>query len=192
MMRRALLLAGLVSMTLAPSAPATASDAEFRRAFGDDFFDRYWELSPGSAVAYGYYQYADRLIVPDERARATALAQLDRWLAELALIDPADLSPSVRADRAMLEAQLRGERWSLTDLKSWQWDPSTYTGADTFALLLDLDYAPLDERLRSILTRLENVPAYYAAAKQNVATSTRSRSSTRAKSCARPCARSRA
>jgi uncharacterized protein (DUF885 family) len=173
MMRRALLLAGLVSMTLAPSAPATASDAEFRRAFGDDFFDRYWELSPGSAVAYGYYQYADRLIVPDERARATALAQLDRWLAELALIDPADLSPSVRADRAMLEAQLRGERWSLTDLKSWQWDPSTYNVADTFALLLDLDYAPLDERLRSILTRLENVPAYYAAAKQNVATPTR-------------------
>ncbi len=123
MMRRALLLASIVSMTLAPTAPATASDAEFRRAFGDDFFDRYWALSPGSAVAYGYYKYADRLIVPDERARATALAQLDRWLAELARIDPMDLSPAIRADRAMLEAQLRGERWSLTDLKSLAMGP---------------------------------------------------------------------
>jgi uncharacterized protein (DUF885 family) len=173
MMWRALLLAGVAAMTLAPSAPATAADDDFRRAFGDDFLDRYWALSPGSAVAYGYYKYADRLIVPDGQSRATALEQTDRWLAELARIDPASLSPAVRADWAMLDNQLRGERWSLTELKSWQWDPSTYNVAETFALLLDLDYAPLDQRLRTFLTRLANVPAYYAAAKANVAAPTR-------------------
>ena len=160
-------------MTLAPAAPAAASDAEFRRAFGEQFFDRYWELSPSAAVASGYYKYADRLIVPDQKARDTALAQIDRWLAELARIDPASLSSGVRADWAMLDNQLRGERWSLTELNSWQWDPSTYNVADPFALLLTLDYAPLDERLRAFLTRLANVPAYYAAAKANVATPTR-------------------
>ena len=105
-------------MTLAPVAPAAASDAEFRRAFGEQFFDRYWELSPSAAVASGYYQYADRLIVPDQKARDTALAQIDRSLAELARIDPASLSSGVRADWAMLDNQLRGERWSLTELNS--------------------------------------------------------------------------
>jgi uncharacterized protein (DUF885 family) len=173
MMRRALLVAGMASMTLAPVAPATASDGEFRRAFGDDFFDRYWELSPGFAVASGYYKYADRLIVPDEQARATAIAQIDQWLVDLERMDQASLSPAIRADRAMLETQLRGERWAMTELKSWQWDPSTYNVAETFALLLDLDYAPLDQRLRAILTRLENVPAYYAAAEANIANPTR-------------------
>jgi uncharacterized protein (DUF885 family) len=172
-MRAALLLAGVAVMTLTPSAPAAASDAEFRRAFGDDFFDRYWELAPGAAVASGYYKYADRLVVPDQRARETALEQLERWLAELARIDPASLSPAIRADWAMLDNQLRGERWSLTELRSWQWDPSTYNVADTFALLLTLEYAPLDERLRTFLARLAAVPAYYTAAKANVATPTR-------------------
>jgi uncharacterized protein (DUF885 family) len=172
-MRAALLLAGVAAMTLTPSAPAAASDAEFRRAFGDGFFDRYWELAPGAAVASGYYKYADRLVVPDHRARETVLEQLDRWLAELARIDPASLSPAVRADWAMLDNQLRGERWSLTELRSWQWDPSTYNVADTFALLLTLQYAPPDERLRTFLARLVHVPAYYTAAKANIATPTR-------------------
>jgi uncharacterized protein (DUF885 family) len=158
-------------MTLAPAA--SASDAEFGRAFGEEFFDRYWELSPSAAVASGYYKYADRLIVPDQSARDASLAQIDQWLAELARIDPASLTPAFRADWAMLDNQLRSERWSLTELKSWQWDPSTYNVADPFALLLTLEYAPLEERLRAFLTRLANVPAYYAAAKASVATPTR-------------------
>ena len=149
MMRRALLLASIVSMTLAPSAPATASDAEFRRAFGDDFFDRYWELLAGLGRRVRLLQIrrpADRARRASARDRARATRPV---VGRAARIDPTDLSPAVRADRAMLEAQLRGERWSLTELKSWQWDPSTYNVADTFALLLDLDYAPLEQRLRT-------------------------------------------
>ncbi|HUQ52729.1 MAG TPA: DUF885 domain-containing protein [Gammaproteobacteria bacterium] len=173
MMWRALLLAGIATMTLGSPAAVKAADEDFQRAFGDDFFDRYWELSPGVAISYGFYKYADRLIVPDDAARKTSLAQLDRWLAQLARIDPADLSPGVRADRVMLENQLRGERWALTDLRAWQWDPSIYNVAEPFALLLSLDYAPLDERLRAFSKRLTNVPAYYAAAKASVAGPTR-------------------
>jgi uncharacterized protein (DUF885 family) len=40
-------------------------------------------------------------------------------------------------------------------------------------MLATLEYAPLEQRLRAILARLENVPAYYAAAKRNVANPTR-------------------
>ena len=173
MMQRGLLLASVAAMTFATPAAVKAADEDFQRAFGDEFFDRYWELSPGAAISVGFYKYADRLIVPDDAARKTALQQTDRWLAELARIDPAGLSSGVRADRAMLENQLRGERWALTDLRAWQWDPSTYNVAEPFALLLTLDYAPLDERLRAISQRLTNVPAYYAAAKANVAGPTR-------------------
>jgi uncharacterized protein (DUF885 family) len=173
MMWRTLLLTGAAVVTSALPTAASADDDAFHRAFGDEFFDRYWELSPGAAIAYGYYKYADRLIVPDERSRRTALQQIDRWLADLERIDPAGLTPSVRADHAMLTNQLRGEQWSLNELRAWQWDPSTYNVAEPFALLLDLDYAPLDERLRAFLARLANVPAYYAAAKASVATPTR-------------------
>ena len=79
----------------------------------------------------------------------------------------------MRADWAMLENQFLADRWSLTELKAWQWNPASYNVADPFALLLSLDYAPLDERLRTFAARLANVPAYYAAAKASVGNPTR-------------------
>ena len=160
-------------MTLAPLTAQTDADTQFRRAFGEPFFDRFWELNPDWAIANGYYEHADRFIVPDEAARAAALRQNDQWLKDLRRINPASLSPSVRADWAMLENQFLAERWSLTELKAWQWNPANYNVAEPFALLLSLDYAPLDERLRTFAARLANVPAYYAAAKASVANPTR-------------------
>jgi len=144
------------------------SDERFRRAFGEQFFDRYWQLNPDWAMSIGYYKYADRLAVPDAASRRETLAQLERWLADLRAIEPGTLSPAVRADRAMLENELEAGRWSLIELKSWQWNPSVYNVAEPFALLQDLTFAPLDERLRLFGRRLERVPDYYAAAKANI------------------------
>jgi len=163
---------GMQSTTTAAAAES-AADAAFHREFGDAFFDRFWQLNPDWAIAAGYYKYADRLIVPDEKARAAQLEQDERWLKSLRRIDPAKLSPNVRADWAILVNQFEGDRWALTELKSWQWNPSNYNVADPFALLATLEYAPIEQRLRSILARLENVPAYYAAAKRSVANPTR-------------------
>jgi uncharacterized protein (DUF885 family) len=173
MSARALVIAAAALLTLAPLAAQTAADAPFRRAFGDEFFDRFWEQNPDWAIASGYYEHVDRLVVPDDAARAAALRQTERWLTDLRRFDPATLSPSVRADWAMLENQFLADRWSLTELKAWQWNPATYNVAEPFALLLGLDYAPLDERLRAFAARLVNVPAYYAAAKASVANPTR-------------------
>jgi uncharacterized protein (DUF885 family) len=149
------------------------SEDEFRREFGEAFFDRYWQLNPDAAIASGYYRYADRLIVPDDDSRAEALEQLARWSASLQRIDPMRLRPNERADWAILSNQLAAERWALTELEAWRWNPSLYNVAEPFALLLSLDYAPLEERLRAFSARLRDVPAYYAAAKSNVAQPTR-------------------
>jgi uncharacterized protein (DUF885 family) len=169
----ALALAGVTVMATTPAAADTATDSAFARQFGERFFDRLWQLNPDWAIANGYYKYADRLVVPDDRSRTAYLEQLDRWSAELARIDPRKLSPNVRADWEILDNQFRSDRWYLTELRAWQWNPASYNVADAFALLASLEYAPVEERLRTILERLENVPAYYAAAKANVANPTR-------------------
>ena len=73
----------------------------------------------------------------------------------------------------MLDNEFASTRWAITELRAWQWNPAAYNVADPFALLTTLEYAPLEERLRTFLERLENVPAYYAAAKANIANPTR-------------------
>src|SRR4029077_13354538 len=112
-------------------------------------------------------------VVPDDGARATLLHFLRSSLVRLKSLAPAALDPDTRTDRAVLENQLAGEIWSLTDYRDWEWDPSGYNVAEPFALLLNTEYAPLETRLRGVLARLANVPAYYAAAKASVKNPTR-------------------
>src|SRR6185295_4654311 len=170
---RALCLVAVILMQSTPAVADTATDAAFQRQFGEKFFDRLWQLNPDGAIANGYYKYADRLVIPDARARAAHLEQNERWTSELHRIDPKKLSANVRADWEILDNEFAATRWAITELREWQWDPSEYNVAEPFALLTTLEYAPLEQRLRTFLKRLENVPAYYAAAKANIATPTR-------------------
>lgn len=153
----------------APAAPAaTDANQAFALEFGDRFFKAYWPLHADEAIAVGYYAVADRLNVPDAAERQRDLRFLDAELARLHRYAPQSLDDAHRTDQALLENELESERWHLDGLNDWQWDPSSYNVANAFALLLNTDYAPLDRRLRTVLKRLRQVPAYYAAARRNV------------------------
>lgn len=158
---------------LSGPARAGAADAAFEQRFGDRFLDGYWRENPDAGIANGYYRYADRLLVPDAAGRAGYLHYLDRQLAALAAVDPQALDENHRSDWAVLSNRLELERWSLNELKEWQWNPALYNVAEPFALLLNTPYAPEPERLRVVLRRLAAVPAYYAAAKAAVRQPTR-------------------
>lgn len=160
-----LLVVGLFS---AFGAEAASADAEFSKEFGDAFLDSFWARNPDYAIAVGYYKYADRLIVPDIKSREEYLAYLERSLKKLESISPKTLSAAFRTDWTLLKNQLESQRWTLTEYRDWAWNPANYNVADSFALVLNTEYASLEERLRSLLRRLEQVPAYYAAAEQQI------------------------
>ncbi len=183
-MLRCLLIAALTALVAAVNAPANAADVPatvapisgapgapsradlaFEKQFGDEFLDAYWAMNPTDAIAAGYYKYADKLIVPDEKSRNEQLAFIERWRTRLLSIDPRSLSDANRADWAILDNQLAASRWDIVDLRTWQWDPSVYNVAEPFARLLSTEFAPLDERLRIFTRRLQHVPAYFDAAR---------------------------
>ena len=154
--------------TLSTAALARDSNAAFEASFGDTFLDAYWQLNPDMAVTVGYYTVADRLIVPNTEARERQRRFSKDWLAKLNRFEPETLNAGHRTDWALLGNQLRMELWQLDHLREWEWRPDTYNVANSFALLLNTEYAPLDQRLRTVMKRLENVPSYYAAAQSNV------------------------
>jgi len=165
----ALILCWLVVPQIqAADSPPNRSDAAFDKEFGDAFFDAYWSLFPDYGVGVGYYKYADRLIVPDDKSRSEILAFIDKSRAKLLSIDPQRLSESRRADWAILDNEFASLRWRITELREWQWDPSTYNVADPFAKILTTEFAPLDDRLKIVARRLQAVPAYYTAAQRNI------------------------
>jgi uncharacterized protein (DUF885 family) len=152
----------------APPGPLVHNpvDAGFARRFDELFFEQYWRRNTDQAVAAGYYRVAGILNVPNARYRADYLRFLEYWLTQLRPEPWAGLSERGRANWTVLDSQLRYERWALTTLREWQWNPALYNVADAVALILSTDYAPLEQRLRSVLRRLRAVPAYYAAALQ--------------------------
>lgn len=158
---------------LAATAAAADTDADFQNSFGESFFDAYWHLRPDAAIVAGYYKLADVLVVPDAKFRDKERSLLQGWLEKLHELTPEHLSAANRADWALLDNQLRSELWQLNEQHDWEWRPDSYNVASSFALLLDTEYAPLDQRLRTVLKRLENVPAYYAAAELSVRNPTR-------------------
>ena len=161
-----------VTQAAATAEPAT-SNLVFEQNFGTGFLDQYWRLHPDDAISVGYYSVAAELWIPDQAGRDARLALLTGALARLHAIDPDALDAAHRSDHDVLENQLAGERWYLTELRDWEWNPALYNVAEGFAVLLDSDHAPLEQRLRTVLTRLAKVPAYYQAALANLHEPTR-------------------
>ena len=168
-----LLLLCVCSAIAAKAASQGRADTAFDKQFGDAFFDAYWAQHPGYGISVGYYKYADRLIVPDAKAQTEELAFIKKWQTRLHGIDKQALSDSHRADWALLDNEFESRRWDIEQARSWEWNPSNYNVAEPFARILTTEYAPLDQRLRTVLKRLALVPAYYAAAKQNIKNPTR-------------------
>lgn len=148
-------------------------NADFKSRFGDTFLDAYWNVNTDQAIEVGYYKGADHLSVPNETMRSNYQSFLDQWLAKLRTIDAKSLNDSNRSDWELLDNQLRMERWQLTDLREWEWNPANYNVAEPFALIMHTNFAPVDVRLRAVLKRLQNVPAYYAAAEESIQHPTR-------------------
>ena len=171
MLIRRLLLSLCLLLTVTQAS--AADDTRFAKAFGDDWLAQYWQFNPDFAVSVGYYPVAGLLPAPSASNRKSYLRWLDAQLKRLQGFDAARLSPAAQSDMAMLKTQLEAERWSLTTLKSWQWNPSAYNVAEPIALLLSTPYAPEPERLRTVRQRLLKVPAYYAAAKDAISKPTR-------------------
>lgn len=151
----------------ASAAKPSAEDARFEK-FVDATLAEFWKLNPEYAFAVGYYKHADQMTVPNAAARKASLDFDAATIAKLDRFDSAKLSASNRVDQVLIRNQLAADQWYTEVFRSWQWQPSQYNVADSFARQLNTDYAPLDTRLKHMLARLEKVPAYYAAAKANI------------------------
>src|SRR5690606_6011688 len=77
-------------------------------------------------------------------------------------------SDNNNTDRLMIKSQLEASIWAIDEQRSYEWDPSQYNVAGSFAEILNGTYDSLDVRLHNLGIKLKNIPAYYAAAKANI------------------------
>ncbi len=132
--------------------------------FKTNFLEEFWLMNPTYGLYVGYYKYADRLTIPNNKNDALQRTFEKKILKALDSFDSRNLSATNATDLELIRNQIESSIWYRETFKEAQWNPSNYNVAGAFGLILNTDYTSLEERLKTISTRLEKIPAYYQAA----------------------------
>jgi uncharacterized protein (DUF885 family) len=132
------------------------------------FLTALWRIDPEGAIEVGKFDTAARFTIPDKDTRAKRLAFTDDWLEKFRGVNASKLSAKQRTDLALLINKLQRDRFELTTLREFEWNPAQYNVAEELDLILNTDYAAKPQRLRTVLKRLAKVPDYYRAAQASV------------------------
>lgn len=133
-----------------------------------DILDELLERHPESATALGDHRFDDRLA----DCSAAALDEEARWaarrLADLQALDADGLGTADRVDVEVLTTALRRRQFELEELCEHQWDPLLANPGTAIYTLLARDFAPLGDRLRSVVSRLAAVPEALDVARRSL------------------------
>jgi uncharacterized protein (DUF885 family) len=157
----------------APAPTSQNRNDRFMDSQSMQFLTALWRIDPEGGIYVGKFDAAAKLTIPDAPTRARELAFNDEWLAKFRKMNADKLSPNQRTDLALLINKLQYDRWKLTVLRDFEWNPARYNVAQPLDLIMNTEYAARPQRLRTILKRLADVPAYYQAAQASIVNPTR-------------------
>ncbi|MBD9379076.1 DUF885 domain-containing protein [Pseudoxanthomonas sp. PXM04] len=157
----------------ATAAAAAAADAQADARFADlskRALEGWLQLSPVSATQIGEHRYDSEIDDLSAEGRQKSLEFSRKMLAELGAMDVSKLSRENQVDAAILRNQLEYDAWGNETLQSWAWDPQVYSGLAGGALynLMAREFAPLPDRLKSAIDRMEKIPTLLAQARANL------------------------
>ena len=166
-----LALMTLVAWRVPADALAAASPAPAYAQVVGQIFDAYYRANPTAATDLGLHQYDGQLEDYSRAAIDREVADIGRQIATLSAVDPGTLSTDDRLDREWLLGWLEGRRLYLTEVRTWARDPDYYASgiANSAFSLIKRDYAPAEQRMRSMIERARAMPAALAAARANLA-----------------------
>jgi uncharacterized protein (DUF885 family) len=153
---------------LQAEAPALTPAQQSLRRVVDAHFEEQFRRFPMAATARGLHTYDDQLagFTPAEQ-----LAWVDFLKTELAAlpqqVDRSALPPLDRADYDIFESNLQARILELEEVRGWERNPNTYLSLASGSVyqLINRDFAPLEQRMRSAVARMARVPEVFATGK---------------------------
>lgn len=156
---------------LAATETATLSEESFAK-HADKYFAYIFSVDPALGTQLGLHEYDKE--APDLSASSIAdsVLQLRSFLKEFEAVSKDGLSPQSKIDLKLITSNIKGRLLMLDELKEWQRNPDMYSSQSS-SMIYDLmarNFAPLTERLKSVIAREKKIPAILAAAKKNLKT----------------------
>lgn len=163
----AFLLAGCSELSHSQSTKAAGAEARFAK-LSDEFIAGYLAWRPATGTSLGLHQYDGKVVDLSRASLRTELARLKRFDRELAALSTASLGPQSLQDYRVLRAAIAGELFDFEDMAKYTRNPMTYAGVLDVNIYIKRDFAPLEDRVRSIIAIEKEAPRIMAAAHANL------------------------
>jgi len=135
---------------------------------GDEFIRGYLAARPLQATALGLHEYDGRISEFTRLAIDAELARLRRFEDRLNKFEIARLSPRAAIDLRLLQSAVRKELFRAQDLAIYERNPMTYASAVDINVYVTRKFAPVEDRVRSMIIIENQAPNIIIAAKTNL------------------------
>jgi len=163
------LVLSLVALCLTSGTSFTAqtADAEYE-AVAEEYIKSYLAARPLQGTALGLHEYDGKITDYSRLALDAELSRLRRFDDRLAKFDPSKLSPRQSIDLRILQAAVKKELFQMQDMSIFERNPMVYARAADLNIYVQRNFAPLEDRVRSLTAIESQLPNILIAARTNL------------------------
>ena len=146
---------------------STTTDIEFQE-LSDEFIEGYLAWRPQTSVYLGLHEYDGKTTNISKESIEEELARLKSFNQRLSAFDVSSLSPGMYYDYRILQNGIRKEIFDFEEMEYFSVNPMVYAGALNVSIYINRDFAPLEERLKSIIAIENEATRIFMHAKSNL------------------------
>ncbi|HTB26353.1 MAG TPA: DUF885 domain-containing protein [Puia sp.] len=146
---------------------AGSGDAGFQQ-LSDSFLLGYLSWRPQNSVSLGFHEYDGKLTDLSKGSIDGELSRLKDYKQKLESLDTGALSEKMFYDYRILKLAIESEIFKTEDLKIYTLNPMTYAGLIDVNIYISRNFAPIEERIRSIISIENQAEQQFEYAKANL------------------------
>src|SRR6201982_1323178 len=166
-MKPPILFCGALALTMSLAVAAQTSDSEFE-AVADEFIRGYLAAHPLQGTTLGLHEYDGKISDYSPLALDAELSRLRRFDDRLAKFDPAKLGSRQSIDLRILQVAVKRELFEMQDMSTFERNPMVYARAGDVNVYIKRNFAPLEDRVRSLVAIESQIPNILIAARTNL------------------------
>jgi uncharacterized protein (DUF885 family) len=165
--KHAVFLFVAISLSILGNVFAQEADVDFDKV-ADEFIRGYFAARPLAGTAIGLHEYDGKISDYTRLAIDAEIARLKRFDERLRQFDNTKLSARAAIDLRLLQTAIGKELFQIQDMAVYERNPMTYARALDVNVYVKRNFAPIENRVRSIVQIESQVPNIVIAAKTNL------------------------
>jgi uncharacterized protein (DUF885 family) len=146
---------------------AQTEDVEYE-AVAEEYIKTYLAAHPLQGTALGLHEYDGKIRDYSRLALDAELNRLQRFDDRLSKFDATRLSPRQSIDLRILQMAVKKDLFEMQDMSVFERNPMVYAGAADVNVYIKRNFAPLEDRVRSLIAIESQIPNILIAARTNL------------------------